>query len=166
MRNFICAIAAALAVSVTWYGTTACQPRVCDPSSAVVTTGKAIDSDSWESVTLDEAWHDFPGGRTIEFQLPQFKDRRVVSVEPYVAFATYLNDGVEDFTMGSGDITEILQAKDGIVKIRNGTCANLHIRVVVYFAPGSTVDASASLDAASEAAADAPGDASGDAAAD
>ncbi len=138
MRNFAGAIFAALAVTTIGAVTSACQPRICDATSSLVDTGKVVDEDTWESVTLDEPWHDFPGGRTVEFLLPEFKTRRVLSVEPYVAFAQYLNDGKEDFTLGSGDITEVLQAKDGIVKIRNGTCANLHIRVVVHFASASS----------------------------
>jgi hypothetical protein len=146
MRNAICAIAAASALATVWAATSACQPRICDSTHTVVDTGKAVDQNTWESVTLDEPWHDYPGGRTVEFLLPEFKARRVLSVEPYVAFAEYLNDGKEDFTLGSGDITEVLQAGGGIVKVRNGTCANLHIRVVVHFAPSAgptAVDASA-----------------------
>jgi hypothetical protein len=146
MRNLACVIFGASAVATAWATTSACQPRICDATSSVIDAGQAIDQDTWESVTLDEPWHEYPGGRTVEFRLPEFKARRVLSVEPYVAFAEYLNDGKEDFTLGSGDITEVLQAKDGIVKIRNGTCANLHIRVIVHFAPVSSPPLDASAD--------------------
>ncbi len=150
MRNPIWAILAAGTVATIWHSTSACQPRVCDPSGALIDHGSAIDANTWESVSLDAPWDDFKGGLTVQFSLPDFQTRRVVSVEPYVAFATNVNDGVEDFTLGSGDITEVLAAKDGYVRIRNGTCANLHIRVVVRFAPISDIDASAPLDATAD----------------
>ncbi len=137
-RALLCAIATTVSAIAAAPLGAGCQTHQCDDSFAVFESGATIDSTTWETTQIDQPWIDFPGARDYELRFSQFANRRVVSIEPYVSFAREPNRNLDDFTLASGDIAELHEVGNGTVKVRNGTCADLFLRVVVRFAPATT----------------------------
>ena len=98
--------------------------------------GRLLDANTWESSPIDGRWLDFPKQRAWVFDLHELGDRAPALVLPYVsAQADPLHEGGSNFTLGSGNLTEISGADKGHVTIHNGTCADYYLRLVVVAAP-------------------------------
>ncbi len=113
--------------------------------------GRLLDANTWESSPIDGRWLDFPKQRIWNFDLHELGDRAPALVLPYVsAQADPLHEPSSNFTLGSGNLTEIEAADKGRVSIQNGTCADYYLRLVVVAAPEPPAPASASADASTD----------------
>jgi hypothetical protein len=98
--------------------------------------GRLLDPNTWESSPVTGRWLDFPKQRLWKFDLHELGDREPQLILPYVsAQADPLHEPNSNFTLGSGNLTEITGADKGTVAIHNGTCADYFLRLVVVAAP-------------------------------
>jgi hypothetical protein len=135
-----------------------CYTHTCDSDSVNygrgANEGELAAPDVWESNPVDGRWLDFPHARFYNFDLHELGDRLPVVITPYVsAQADPLHEANGNFTIGSGNLTEISNADKGRVTIHNGTCADYYLRLVVQAAPlpqTNEADASVPADASTD----------------
>ncbi len=118
--------------------------------------GRLLTPDTWESSPVDGTWLDFPQQRAWIFDLQALGDREPQIIIPYVSAqqSPLAEDG--NFTIAGGNLAEISAARRGAVIIKNGTCADYYLRLVVTTAP-RTPNASFPAGPSPEAGADAAG---------
>jgi hypothetical protein len=154
------AVGVAVAVALL-IPTPACTNHQCDPSSILgadktgtPTLGHVVpdDPNSWESTPLDGPWLQFNGQETIYFYMPpQFANREITSITPYLAVAADPFDAGSVWVVGAGNSVEfsVLSAPGGgpteppTIGVFNDTCAQYWLRLVITFAPGELTDAGA-----------------------
>jgi len=96
--------------------------------------GRLVDADTWESSAIDGTWIPFTKQRIWIFQMRQLGDRTPTVIIPYVSAEANPNrDG--NWTIGSGNIVEQSQVGPGQLVLKNNTCADYYIRVVVQAQP-------------------------------
>jgi hypothetical protein len=93
--------------------------------------GHLLDANTWESNAMEAPWLPFPHQRLYDIDLAMLGDRTPAIVIPYVS----ANQNPDNFTVGSGNLTEILAATHAHVSIKNDTCADYYLRVVVVAPP-------------------------------
>lgn len=116
-----------------------CYGKTCDGDIQVwgrdPNQGRLIDVDTWETGPIDGAWLPFPHQRLYILDLHDLGDRVPTVVIPYVsAQADPLKEG-GNFTIAAGNLTEISAPAKGQVFVKNDTCADYWVRVVVETAP-------------------------------
>lgn len=116
-----------------------CYGRICEPSLQFFGTkageGRMIDENTWESAPVDGPWLHFPGARTWVFDIPALGGRKPDVVIPYVSAVAEHTKSGQSSTIGSGNIAELYGTSLDHVDVRNGTCAEYYLRVVVVAAP-------------------------------
>lgn len=121
--------------------------------------GHLIDTNTWASSPVDGVWLDFPRQRAWVFELEQLgRDRWPELVVPYVsAVAQPISPQGSNFTIAAGNLAEISGVGKGRVTIKNGTCADYFLRLMVVASPEtpttSQADAGTLLDGSSDAGA-------------
>lgn len=139
-----------LAVVVLWavvMGATSfasgCYGHNCDGSVEFygrnVGEGRLLSADLWESSPVDGVWLDFPRQRVWIFDLNTLGTDRIPQlIVPYVsAQADPLHEN-GNFTIAAGNLAEQSSVVNGQVVIKNGTCADYYLRLVVQVAPRPT----------------------------
>jgi hypothetical protein len=138
--------------------------------------GRMIDENTWESSPMDGKWLHFSSGHIWFFEVPALGDRAPFRIETYISPIEEPNVARPDkapsnFTVAGGNLAELSGVGPNRFVVRNGTCAEYYVRVVVEVpprpetvAPGTGVDAGvdAGIDA-SDAGLDANIDDAGDA---
>ncbi len=118
----------------------ACFPHTCEGDFVVygrnANEGRLLNADTWESTPIDGPWLDFRAQRVYVFDLHDLGvDRLPEIVTPYVsAQKDPLHEG-GNFTVAAGNLTEISGAERGKVTLKNDTCADYFLRVVVQATP-------------------------------
>ena len=158
-----------------------CYGRNCESSvasyGADAGQGRLIDEDTWESSPQDGAWLPFPAAQIYFFEIPALGDRRPQVILPYISPIADPNVVVagrppSNFTLAAGNLAELSGVGPNRFAIRNGTCADYFLRVVVSLEPRppraepeAIADASADAEPvdAGDAGADGASDASSDA---
>jgi len=97
--------------------------------------GRMVDENTWESNAIDGKWLAFPRARQYVFDLHELGDRQPTIVIPYLATAEEPIRLGTNFTIGGGNLSEILGVTRSSVAIRNGTCSDYFLRLVVIAAP-------------------------------
>lgn len=127
-----------------------CYGHTCDGDSVRygrgANEGRLVDPNTWESSAVDGPWLPFPHQRLYDVDLAALGDRAPALVVPYVSASQSPYAIGDNFTVGGGNLTEISGATKGHVSVRNGTCADYYLRLVVVappLAPETTVDAGA-----------------------
>jgi hypothetical protein len=123
----------------------ACQPHLCDPVGLVdfsdggAPLGHAVGDDAWETNAVADPWVSFPGQSELGLHFPMFADREIVSMVPYVSFDQNPMDpagqGIPNWSIGSGNNTEFRDSTPGYLIVRNDTCTQFYLRVVLEFGP-------------------------------
>jgi hypothetical protein len=123
--------------------------------------GTFVTSSLWESNDIRGDWLDFSHQKTWYFDFRNlFETRRVVSVTPYISpvvrpgEAPKSPDEKSFFTVASGNLTVVEVRAPGGLSVRNDTCADYYVRVVVEFAPAIERTADAGDASADDASAD------------
>lgn len=134
-----------------------CYGHNCDPSSDIYGLksgeGQLAADDIWESTPEESDAIPYTRERTWFFKLPMATDREILEVIPYVRADSNINVTGGNETIGSGNLAEISGVGPGQFAIRNDTCADYFIRVVVRLAPvGPTAPSVPSADAGGDAA--------------
>ena len=114
--------------------------------------GRLLSADTWETGPIDGDWLPFPRRRAWVFDTTALGNDRVpYDITPYVsAQANWRNEG-GNFTHGAGNLAEISGVGGGQVVVKNGTCADYYVRVVVEAAPRPPSASSSSSDAGTDA---------------
>jgi hypothetical protein len=128
---------------------TGCYGRNCEGETQIygrtAGQGRLVSADLWESSPIDGRWLDFPKQRVYIFELEELGDREPQLIVPYVsAVPDPLHDESGQFTVAGGNLAEIFGAQKGRIGVKNGTCADYFLRVVVQaapFPPGTGADA-------------------------
>lgn len=167
-----------LALVVLWVAVTGgmlvmpgCYGRNCEGTSGLYGMkpgeGRMIDENTWESSPMDGRWLHYSSGHIWFFEVPALGDRTPYRVETYLSPIEEPNVFKPDrapsnFTIAGGNLAELSGVGPNRFVVRNGTCAEYFVRVVVevpprptQIAPGTPgdVDASASAgDAGDDAA--------------
>jgi hypothetical protein len=132
-----------------------CYGHNCDPSVETfgqnTSEGRLLSPDLWESGPVDGVWLDFPRQRAWVFDLTALGNDRIPQlVVPYVsAQVDPIHEG-GNFTIAAGNLAEQSSVANGQLVIKNGTCADYYLRVVVQAAPrpsGASLSSSPSADA-------------------
>jgi hypothetical protein len=99
--------------------------------------GRLLSADVWESGSVDGKWLAFPRQRAFLFTLDALgTDRLPALVVPYVsAEADPMHTPGGNYTVAAGNLAEQSAAGNGQVIIKNGTCADYYLRVVVEASP-------------------------------
>ena len=128
--------------------------------------GSLIDEDTWQSSPMDGKWLPFPRQQLYFFELRELGDRTPAVVVPYVS---PVEEPARSFnaTIGGGNLTELSGIAPGRVAVKNGTCADYYLRVVVMAPPrppdagllAPDVDAGVEEEPPEDAGSDAPTDA-------
>jgi hypothetical protein len=135
-------------------GGTACTTHQCDGGFQLYTGGHVVDANTYETNALDEPWLNYPGEQSYLIQYPDF-GRPPLTVIPYVAIDPNANAPNEQWTVASGNLTEISIASSTQVFVHNDTCAGYYLRVVVLFPPVEAIDAGTATDGGADGGADA-----------
>jgi hypothetical protein len=130
-----------------------CYGHICDGDVQVygrnAGEGRLLSADLWESGPINGTWLAFPKQRAWIFDLTSLgSDRLPQVIVPYVSADS---DG-SSYTIAAGNLAEQSQVANGRVVIKNGTCADYYLRVVVEAAPRPPLAAAATpADAGAEA---------------
>lgn len=156
-----------------------CYGRNCDGSvdnfGDEPGEGRMIDENTWESAAIDGKWLFFPGARIYFFNVPALGDRKPYQITPYLSPVEDPNvfhpeRAPANFANGGGNLTELSGVDRNRFVVRNGTCADYWLRVVVDLEPrppeATLPPTDASVEASSDASTDATTDASTDAGTD
>ena len=135
-----------------------CYGHICDGDTVIygrnANEGHLIDPNTWESSAIDGDWLAFPKQRVYVVELHDLGDRLPEVIIPYVsAQANPIHDEGGNFVLAAGNLTEISDTEKGKVVLKNDTCADYYLRVVIQAAPRPTTPAvpTATPDAGSDA---------------
>lgn len=97
--------------------------------------GRLLDADTWESSPVDGEWLDYSQQRVWFFDIQALGGRTPDLIIPYISAERSPFTESGNFVIGAGNIAEISSATKGSVAIRNGTCADYYLRLVVKASP-------------------------------
>lgn len=140
-----------LALLVLWAAVTGgmlampgCYGRNCDGTSGGYGLkpgeGRMLDEDTWESSPIDGKWLHFPSGHIWFFEVPALGERTPYSIETYISPVQDPNVFVpgrapSNFTQAGGNLAELSGVGPNRFVVRNGSCAEYYVRVVVQVPP-------------------------------
>lgn len=140
-----------LVLAALWAAVTAavaivpgCYGRVCEGSTATFgrgpNEGRMIDEDTWESAPMDGKWLFYPGARLWVFDVPALGERKPIHIFPYISPIEEPNvfgpdKPVNNFTLAGGNLAELSGVNVNRFAVRNGSCADYFLRVVVELEP-------------------------------
>ena len=144
---------------------TACYGENCNGSSGGYGSkpgeGRMIDENTWESSPMDGKWLHFSSQHAWFFEVPALGGRVPYSIQTFISPVETPNQSPSNFTMAGGNLAELSGVGANRFVVRNGTCAEYFVRVVVQvpanpdsIAPGTPGEVDAGGDAS-----DAGGDA-------
>lgn len=115
-----------------------CYGRNCDPSFETYGDepgeGRMLTEDIWESSPRDGTWLWFPRQRYYSFTLP-LSGRAPELVLPYLSAQPEPIKTGADFTLGGGNLALVHNPLPNRVDIRNDTCSDYYLRLVVITTP-------------------------------
>jgi hypothetical protein len=133
-RLLVCLSPLALFPGALVGGTLGCSN--CPPPKPIddFRGGHVYPSGYYETNTLREEMLPFPAGGA--YRIEHHLGRLPLLVMPYLSFVARPDletqeDGVGNFTLASGNLALIEHADEEVVVVRNDTCADFYLRVVV-----------------------------------
>ena len=97
--------------------------------------GHLLDDNTWESTPVGAEWLYFPHQRYWDFDLRLLGEREPSVIIPYVSANARPILTNDSFVVGAGNMVEITAATKGRVVLKNGTCADYYLRLVVHSSP-------------------------------
>jgi hypothetical protein len=124
---------------------TGCQGKQCEGDflfyGEAPGEGSLIDEDTWQSSPIDGFWLEYRPARIFLIRIPAFRDRLLVRFEAYISPAPDPNRTLDpgevgdNFALAAGNLAEFSQVGRGAVNVRNATCAEYYLRLVVHAEP-------------------------------
>ena len=157
-RRLVALVALWASVTGGMLALSACYGENCNGTSGGYGTkpgeGRMIDENTWESTPMDGKWLHFSSGHIWFFEVPALGDRIPYSIETYISPVEEPNKSPSNFTMAGGNLAELSGVGSNRFVVRNGSCAEYFVRVVVQVparpesnAPGTPGDVDAGIDA-------------------
>ena len=120
-------------------GSASCYGHTCDGDTQTYGTipgeGQLVNADTWQSTPVDGDWIPFTRQRVWVFEMRDLGARLPVLITPYIsAERNPVNDN-GNWTIGSGNLAEQSGAGLGRIVVKNNTCADYYIRLVVTAQP-------------------------------
>jgi len=140
MKRRAAAFAALWAVvAIGIFSGSGCYGRNCEGDvatyGALAGEGRMIDETTWESSPPDGTWLPFPRQRFYRFELGALGGRTPVKVLPYVSSDPQPNRTGRDQTVASGNLTLIYNLGPNRVDVKNDSCSDYFLRLVVDVPP-------------------------------
>jgi hypothetical protein len=102
--------------------------------------GHMLDDNTWESTDQRDPWLPFPRQRQYVFDLRALGGRTPAIVWPYISAAPDPWENGNNFAPGGGNLSEILNPSAGHVEVKNDTCSDYYLRLVVWAPPAPPVE--------------------------
>ena len=116
-----------------------CYGHICDGDVVIygrnANEGHLINADTWESTAVDARWLDFPKQRVYQFELHDLGDRLPVEPIAYVSAQADPEHEGGNFVLAAGNLAEFSSPEKGKIVVKNDTCADYFVRVVVQAPP-------------------------------
>jgi len=116
-----------------------CYGRNCEGSVEVFGAdagqGIMLDEDTWASSKLDERWLAFPSQRYYIFDIRALGGRTPEVVIPYLSGSPEPTKNGGNFTIGAGNLAELFSVSPNRVDVKNDTCSDYYLRLVVQMPP-------------------------------
>ena len=116
-----------------------CYGRNCEGGlefyGAETEQGRMVDENTWESGPMDGAWLPYPRQRAYIFDIRALGGRTPYSVEPYISASPEPMKNGGNATVGSGNLALLANVSPNRVDIRNDSCSDFYLRLVVHVRP-------------------------------
>lgn len=127
-----------LTISASALAAPGCYGRNCEGGFELYDVdgghGRMVDENTWESNPINGEWLWYPRQRAYIFDIRALGGRTPFSVEPYLSAAREPMKG-GDATLGSGNLALIANVAPNRVDIRNDSCSDFYLRLVVRVPP-------------------------------
>lgn len=127
------------AVSAGVLLTPGCYGRNCEGGIETygVEAGEGImlDEDTWASTRVDETWLWFPRQRWYVFDLRALGGRTPEKIWPYISGSPDPMSTGGNFTIGAGNLALLSAASPNRLDVRNDTCSDYYLRLVIEVPP-------------------------------
>lgn len=166
-RTVVALVALWASVTGGMFALTACYGENCNGTSGGYGTkpgeGRMIDENTWESSPMDGKWLHYSSGHIWFFEVPALGDRTPYRIDTFISPIEEPNvfkpdKAPSNFTLAGGNLAELSGVGPNRFVVRNGTCAEYFVRVVVEvpprpgsIAPGTPGDVDAGSDAGIDA---------------
>lgn len=123
--------------------------------------GRMVSETQWESNAPDEAWLPFPRQRGYIFDIRALGGRTPGKPTPYLSANQFQTEPGANFVIGAGNIATMQNARPNGIDVRNDTCSDFYLRLVIDVPPlpptatTNEVEAGVPADAGADADADA-----------
>lgn len=97
--------------------------------------GRMIDENTWESSPVDGRWLPYPRQRVYVLDIPELGGRTPQLVLPYISAAEDPLNQRANWTLAGGNLSELFGVRPNGLDVKNGTCADYNLRLVVVAAP-------------------------------
>jgi hypothetical protein len=155
-----------IAISAAALASPGCYGRNCEGSSMDFGTlpgeGHMVNPDTWESSAPEDPWLPFPRQRVYNINIEALGGRSPLTVTPYLSADSQPSKSGGNYTIGAGNLALIFFFGTNHVGLKNDTCSDYFVRVVVTAGPMAPTTPPADTDASPPVDAGA-GDAEGDA---
>ena len=128
-----------LAISAAVLLAPGCYGRNCEPSIETFGIdpgqGRMVNDTTWESSPQDSRWVPFPRQRYYVFDIRALGGRTPQIVLPYVSAQEEPMKGGGNYTLGGGNLTLLANALPNRIDVKNDTCSDYFLRLVVIVPP-------------------------------
>ncbi|HVJ92524.1 MAG TPA: hypothetical protein VM580_22135 [Labilithrix sp.] len=112
-----------------------CYPRNCEGTTLIygpdAGQGEMLDDETWESSPQEGPWLFFPRQAYYIFDIRALGGRTPEIILPYISVSPTPNTTGSDFTPASGNHAKLFNALPNRVDIKNDTCSDYYLRLVV-----------------------------------
>ncbi len=111
--------------------------------------GHLLDDNTWESTAIGDDWLSYLHERSWHMNYPQLGDRQPDQITAYISANVNPNKTNDSLTAGGGNVAKFFSVLPRAGTVRNDTCADFFVRVVVHAPPYVDAGADAATDAGS-----------------
>ena len=116
--------------------------------------GHLVDDNTWESNAINDDWLSYLHARAWHFYYPQLGGRQPDQITAYISANVNPNKTNDTMTAGGGNVAKFIGVLPDVATVKNDTCADFFVRVVVHVPPYVDAGTPAATDAGSDAGAD------------
>ncbi len=111
--------------------------------------GHLIDENTWESTAINDDWLAYLHERTWHVYYPQLGGRQPDQITAYISANVNPTKTQDSLTAGGGNVAKFFGVLPDVATVRNDTCADFFVRVVVHVPPYADAGSDAATDSGS-----------------